>query len=363
MITAGVLLVGHTAATAADIATVHVGNAGNLGFGTEGFGGVDYEYRIGKYEVTNAQYAEFLNGVDPTGTNGFDLYNTQMQTHVNGGITRNLSDADGAKYSVKSDYGQKPVVFVSWYDSLRFANWLHNGQGTGDTETGAYTLLGGTVIPSDPTSITRNSGAKWALASENEWYKAAYHKNDGETGNYFRYSNGSDQTSYSDQPGDSDAPDPTRAANVYRQDFTNNGYDDGYAVTGDTGFPELAGINGLTDVGSYTQTTTPYGAMDMTGNVIEWNETILAILGDLPVQGFRGESYNSAIYGGNFDDRFVRRVGSVVAGNYADQEIGFRVVQLVPEPTSGLMLVAAMTLLNARRRFCAGGESSSKSAL
>jgi formylglycine-generating enzyme required for sulfatase activity len=37
-----------------------------------------------------------------------------------------------------------PVHFVSFYDALRFANWLTNGQGGGDTETGAYTLLGGT---------------------------------------------------------------------------------------------------------------------------------------------------------------------------------------------------------------------------
>ena len=34
--------------------------------------------------------------------------------------------------------------YVSFYDALRFANWLNNGQGSGDTETGAYTLLGGT---------------------------------------------------------------------------------------------------------------------------------------------------------------------------------------------------------------------------
>jgi hypothetical protein len=29
---------------------------------------------------------------------------------------------------------------VNWYDAIRFANWLLNGQGDGDTETGAYTF-------------------------------------------------------------------------------------------------------------------------------------------------------------------------------------------------------------------------------
>ena len=37
-----------------------------------------------------------------------------------------------------------PVNYVDFYDALRFANWMNNGQGNGDTETGAYTLLGGT---------------------------------------------------------------------------------------------------------------------------------------------------------------------------------------------------------------------------
>jgi formylglycine-generating enzyme len=77
-------------------------------------------------------------------------------------------NANGLKYSAKTDMGNKPVNFVTFYDSIRFANWLHNGQGSGDTETGAYTLA-------DGESVTRNAGATWFLASESEWYKAAYH--------------------------------------------------------------------------------------------------------------------------------------------------------------------------------------------
>jgi hypothetical protein len=37
-------------------------------------GSVDYVYRIGTYEVTNAQYAEFRNTKDPTGANTLGLY-------------------------------------------------------------------------------------------------------------------------------------------------------------------------------------------------------------------------------------------------------------------------------------------------
>ncbi|MEO2045327.1 MAG: SUMF1/EgtB/PvdO family nonheme iron enzyme, partial [Pirellulales bacterium] len=185
-------------AQAVTIDTIPVGNAGNAGeVQSQGtFGGVYYNYRIGKTEVKNAQYTEFLNAVadsDPYG-----LYNSAMGEDTRGGITRSGAPSSYT-YAVKPNavgqgpggsdytYSDKPVVFVSWYDSIRFANWLHNGQGSGVTEEGAYTLLGGTPIPSNGLSITRNSGASWFLPSENEWYKAAYHKNDGVTGNYWDY--------------------------------------------------------------------------------------------------------------------------------------------------------------------------------
>jgi hypothetical protein len=33
-----------------------------------------------------------------------------------------------------------PVTWIDYSDAVRFANWLHNGQGSGSTETGAYTI-------------------------------------------------------------------------------------------------------------------------------------------------------------------------------------------------------------------------------
>src|SRR5262245_56710468 len=51
---------------AVTINTVPIGNSGNLAdtrYDATGFGSVDYHYRMGKTEITNAQYAEFLNAV------------------------------------------------------------------------------------------------------------------------------------------------------------------------------------------------------------------------------------------------------------------------------------------------------------
>lgn len=44
--------------------------------GTSGYGSVAYVYRIGRFEVTNAEYAELLNAVAATDTH--DLYDTRM---------------------------------------------------------------------------------------------------------------------------------------------------------------------------------------------------------------------------------------------------------------------------------------------
>ncbi|MEX2316404.1 MAG: SUMF1/EgtB/PvdO family nonheme iron enzyme [Pirellulales bacterium] len=252
-------------ASAVTIETLPVGNPGNPAdtrYDAAGFGSVGYNYRVGKYEVTNAQYTEFLNVVDTTGQNTLALYSSFMSSTANGGINFNGSAANGSKYEVKPGRDNTPVMSVSWYDSIRFANWLHNGQGSADTETGAYTLggleVGGVPIIGD--SITRNPGARWWLPSEDEWYKAAYHKNDGATGNYWDYPTATDAVPYSDQPPGSGAPDPSNTANFFKNDGIANGYDDGYAVTGSTSF--VNSQNYLTDVGAYTLADSPYGTFD-----------------------------------------------------------------------------------------------------
>ena len=148
-------------------------NSGNASDYT-GFGSVGYQYGIGRYEVTNAQYAEFLNAV--AATDSYSLYNPNMGGSTHGGITQSGSPGSYT-YGLKAGMGNKPVVFVSFWDSLRFANWLHNGQPTGaqdttTTEDGAYTLDGYTG--DDGSWIERNYGATIFLPSEDEWYKAAY---------------------------------------------------------------------------------------------------------------------------------------------------------------------------------------------
>ena len=90
------------------------------------YGAVGYEYAIGTYEVTNAQYAEFLNAKAPN--DQLLLYNERMDDLQSlGGITRSGSNGS---YSYATIPGREnmPVNLVSLYDAMRFANWMNNGQ-------------------------------------------------------------------------------------------------------------------------------------------------------------------------------------------------------------------------------------------
>ena len=87
-------------ASAVTIDWTPVGDPGNACETTSQgcFGHVGYAYQIGTYEVTNAQYAEFLNAKasvsDPLG-----LYNTNMgSADAFGGIARS-SNPGGYTYS------------------------------------------------------------------------------------------------------------------------------------------------------------------------------------------------------------------------------------------------------------------------
>ena len=128
-------------AEAVTIDWVTVGDPGNaadtavMNDQTTGYGSVAYAYRISKYEVTNAQYAEFLNAVAVGSAYG--LYNSQMDSSPYGGITQNGS-AGSFSYSVKDGFESKPVNFVSFEDAAYFANWLNNGQPVLDPYYPAY---------------------------------------------------------------------------------------------------------------------------------------------------------------------------------------------------------------------------------
>ena len=116
-------------ARAITIDMVTVGDPGNTADTTGApnpAGAVADSFQIMKYEWTNSQYIDFLNAVDASGTNPNSVYNTSMGSSARGGISFTSGAAFGSKYAARSDMGDKPVSFVSWFDAARVSNWLMN---------------------------------------------------------------------------------------------------------------------------------------------------------------------------------------------------------------------------------------------
>ena len=195
---------------------VNIGNAGNAADtgGTIGCGAVGYDYRIGKYEVTNAQWNAFtaMAGT-PTGTDS------------------------GYSYSTYYTGNDQPTTGVSWYEALQFCNYLTSG----DKSKGVYQFSGNNSNPGGFLSIDRDLAQLtyetiYVLPTEDEWYKAAYYKPDGS--GYSLYANGLSTVPSAD-----------------------NGWN-----------WEGGAYNTPWDVGTGSEEQN--GTFDMMGNLNEWNELI-----------------------------------------------------------------------------------------
>jgi formylglycine-generating enzyme len=333
------------AAQAITIDMVPVGNPGNhpdtkiMKDGTTGYGSVNYTYRIGKYELTNAQYCLFLNAnlpsinSDETGTvladDTYGLYNLNMETQDYGGINYNPGAGTGTKFSVKTGYANRPVVLVCWYDAIRFVNWLQNSPGNGGTESGTYTITGGgknSGSVSVPDATTRASWASlhWVLPTEDEWYKAAYYKGGGTIAEYWNYPTQHDTT-----PSNVLSASGTNNANYNAGSYSSPIYTDPtYYVT---------------PVGTFLASPGPYDTFDQGGNVQEWNETLTVA----SARGMRGGGFNEYVVSLESSSRLT----SIFDPFYEGGAIGFRVAS-VPEPGCIAMLLssAAVGLIWWKRR-------------
>ena len=337
------LLAVSASAGTVDYTMVTVGNPGNANdTGGGGIGAVDSSYQIGKYDVTIGQYTAFLNAADPNGTNPNGIYNSSMGTNLNiAGISYTDGAAAGSKYAVmtvsgSSPYGgvsngDRPITYVSWFDAARFSNWMTNGQGSGSTETGAYTLNNAT----SGDAVAKNPGAAFYIPTQSEWYKSAYYDptlNSG-SGGYYAYA-----TQSNSLPGNTIGSTGNQANR-----FANTGY----AVT--QSFNSSSNQNYLTDVGAFTGSGSFYDTFDQTGNVNQWND-LDGAAGAL--RGQRGGFYNDIELGLSSSSSFSR------APSYEGADVGFRLASplaAVPEiDPSGMgsvlaLVTGALGLLERRR--------------
>jgi formylglycine-generating enzyme required for sulfatase activity len=170
-------------------------------------------------------------------------------------------------------------------------------------------------------AVTRKANARYVIPSEDEWYKAAYHKNDGVTGNYWDYPTGTDSAPGRDM---TETTNPGNNANYYTSPWV---------------WPIDSGTYYTTTVGEFQLSDSPYGTFDQGGNVMEWNEAVL----DSSARYQRGGTFDTI---GSFLRAASRSSYPPTAESY---NFGFRVAY-VPEPCSaGLLLCGGLALV--RRRF------------
>jgi formylglycine-generating enzyme required for sulfatase activity len=279
---------------------VTVGDPGNAGDAvtfknkTLNVGQVDYGYRIGKYEITNAMWYYF------------------EQVVTNGSSSWTLND-------------NKPVAGRTLGDAMRFVNMLHNlaTNGSFSTESGVYKMgnpaLGQSPYiaymwdeyyqwenPDGTKNPYRHKDAKYFLPSRDEWYKAAYYKGGSPNVGYWDYATQSDILPITEGPSLG-----SNSANY--------------------GWMSSQGPGTFTDVGSYPNSVSAYGTLDQNGNASEWTEP--TINGDIISSQIDNGSYLD-MYGGNWylsgaylRDPFSNSSFGVVNTVRIDQ-LGFRVASV-----------------------------------
>ena len=161
------------------------------------------------------------------------------------------------------------------------------------------------------------------IPSEDEWYKAAYHKNDGVTGNYWDYPTATDELPSNDLID----PDPGNNAN----------FDEA-----------IGGPYWSTEVGEFENSQSPYNTFDMGGNLFEWNEAVIDVTPGHPefpdyhsIRGSSWAEYSSQLHAAH---SWAASSSSAYAAR------GFRVAQ-VPEPaTMALLALGSLGILRKKRR-------------
>lgn len=287
-----------------DIEFVDIGNPGNPADTTgtpNPAGSVSYDYRIGKFEISEQM-------IDKANAEG------------GLGITK---DTRGAN---------KPASSTSWNEAARFVNWLNTSSGS--TPAYKFAIQPGEVgynananielwtigdAGFDSSNLYRNSLAKYFLPSIDEWYKAAYY--DPTSSVYYNFPTGSDSA-------------PTAVA---------SGTTAGTAVY-------LGPVVGQADI-TLAGGLSPYGTMAQGGNIYEWQESDFDLL-----NGPIGSSSDRVLRGGDWFNAAVFLSASSWNGFSPSFEgdgfVGFRVASTaIPEPGTLLLgMVAGVVCLLPRRR-------------
>jgi len=81
---------------------------------------INYDFEIGKYEVTNQEFVKFLNDVSDVKSKWLDDKSQDEDSHI---------VKSGSSYSVESGYANHPIIEVSWFGAKAYTKWLSGKTG------------------------------------------------------------------------------------------------------------------------------------------------------------------------------------------------------------------------------------------
>lgn len=240
-------------------------------------GAVSYEYRIGKYEVSNAM----VDGATAQGHLLIANSNPNWPPPGNRGPN-------------------KPAALLAFYEILRFVNWLNVT--TGHHPAYSFDDHGNWRLwePHEAWQVGaenryRHRRAYYFLPSADEWHKAGYYDPDAER--FYKYPTGSDKL-------------PT---------FVTSGTSPGTTVSWQ---PRDAGPADVDRAGGLS----PYGTMAQAGNVMDWNESAFDATNDSVEEliHIRGDKWYFYPGASDFSDPWYPWGGE----SHANDCCGFRVAAL-----------------------------------
>lgn len=307
----------------------HAGNAPWMGDGRPtdvaiGRGQVNYEYSIGRYEVTTSQWVEFFNAAFDRPAN--DRIPFLSPPTFWGATSAAATTPDGQRWRVPAGNELRPVGGISWRMAAIYCNWLHNGKGMNREAfmDGAYDVstFGFTTGTRFTDQHAHTPGARYWIPTWDELLKASHF-------------------------------DPNRFGDNQPGWWVWNDASSTFATWGPPGVGEanygFRFQNGVSTyeipLGAYA-TRSPWGLIDAAGATTEWTEEVIDAGGPLyrRVEG----SYWGSDTGAGVADSIYAAGGELPHIN--SLEFGLRIASSVPSPVCAGWLFTLLTILPRRRR-------------
>ena len=137
------------------------------------YGGVSESFYIQKYPLTNYEYTQFLNDVDPQGSND-KIFDINLNNNIYRNIKSPIKYLPELGYVTEPGMEDKPAIGISWHTAARISNWLHNKIESIDNRimaSGAYNMQNRVEGP-----VIKEKNPKVRMPTRDEWYKAAFYK-------------------------------------------------------------------------------------------------------------------------------------------------------------------------------------------